>query len=82
MSTSTHTIYEQGQGFPEPGERVYSSEENAVYLVDSIDSGILTVQWRPNRVLATLVYDCDPTELEDEEFAALRDARVERLAGH
>lgn len=73
---STHTIYEHGNGLPDVGERVYSSEDNAVYTVASIDSHIMTRQYQANRVLATLEYDCDPTDLDDDEFEAIRELRV------
>lgn len=78
---STHEIYERGHGFPEVGERVYSSEDNAVYTVESIDSSILTRQFQANRIEVTLSYDCDPTDLSDEEFAELRELRVVALKG-
>lgn len=73
---STHTIYEHGNGFPDVGERVYSSEDNSVYTVASIDSHIMTRQYQANRVLATLEYNCDATDLDDGEFNSLRDLRI------
>jgi hypothetical protein len=80
MSKSTHIIYEHGQGFPGVGERVYDSADNSVYTVESIDSGILTRQWEANHIMATLEYECDATDLNGEEFDAIRATRIERNA--
>jgi hypothetical protein len=73
---STHTIYEHGQGFPDVGDRVYCSETNTVHTVESIDSHILTRQGTANRMLVTLAYDCDPSDLDEGEFEAIIDLRI------
>ena len=75
----THKISDAGNGFPEIGERVYCSAENAVYIVESFDSRIQTRQWEANHVLATLKYECDPTDLDDDEFESIRECRVEAI---
>ena len=69
---STHKISERGNGLPDTGERVYHAQDNTIYTVESIDSGILTKQFAANYVLATLEYECDAADLDDEEFNYLR----------
>ncbi|OJY94411.1 MAG: hypothetical protein BGP25_05315 [Lysobacterales bacterium 63-13] len=73
---STHTLHERGDGFPSVGQRVYSAIDNAIYTVESIDSGILTRQFQSSRVLATLSYACQPGDLSKAEFDSLIDLHV------
>lgn len=77
---TTYTIYERGNGLPGVGERVYDASTGDVLEITSIDSHILTRQWAANRIVVTASVECHATDLDDEEFGALRDVRVSRGA--
>lgn len=72
-------IYEQAEGYPDLGEKVYSPVDNMVYIVTGIGRDILTLQWKSNYLLASLEVFCSPADLGEEEFNNLRNLKIEEV---
>jgi len=70
-------IEEQGKGFPDIGEIVYDGQDNTLYRVESIDSGVFANQWKNNYIHATVSDAGDPTDMDDETFNGLRPVKIE-----
>ena len=74
------TLRECGEGFPDEGEVIYDSVHGELLRVVSITGHIMTQQWQPNSMAATVEeYRLDPTDLSEAEFDELRNISIIRL---